>query len=159
MKALNIFPKNLFHIIFFMFKCKKKITPPIFHNLLMPKLENNYNIRKLTEPFYRKKSAHCKILVHIYRMNPLMIIFVRYIQCQYSVRKSENLYWCFMIQNNTSNFSNFNYPITCLLFRFTLFYPPKISLFHCVWKESSWVSSELNSSFEFDTKINAGSRW
>ena len=38
-----------------MFKCKKKITPPIFHNLLMPKLENNYNIRKLTEPFYRKK--------------------------------------------------------------------------------------------------------
>ena len=33
MKTLNIFQINLFHIIFFMFKCKKKIALPIFHNL------------------------------------------------------------------------------------------------------------------------------
>ena len=59
MKALNIFHINLFHIIFFIFKCKKKITPPIFHNLFTPIPENKYNIRsrgKLTGPFYRKKT-------------------------------------------------------------------------------------------------------
>ena len=63
-KALNIFQINLFHIIFFMFKCKKKITPPIFHNLFMPKPENKYNIRspgKLKESFYRKKSTQFNI--------------------------------------------------------------------------------------------------
>ena len=40
-------------IIFFMFKCKKKIASPIFHNLFMPKPENKHNIRsrgKLTVP-------------------------------------------------------------------------------------------------------------
>ena len=58
MKALNIFQINLFHIIFFMFKCKKKIAPPIFHNLFTPIPENKCNIRsrgKLTKPFYKKK--------------------------------------------------------------------------------------------------------
>ena len=59
MKAVNIFQINFFHKIFhIMFKCKKKIAPPIFHNLLTPKPENKYNIRsreKLIEPFYRKK--------------------------------------------------------------------------------------------------------
>ena len=33
MKALNVFQINLFHIIYFMFKCQNKIAPPIFHNL------------------------------------------------------------------------------------------------------------------------------
>ena len=64
MKALNIFQINLFHIIFFMFKCKKKIAPPIFHNLFTPIPENEYNIRsrgKLTEPFYRKKRTQFNI--------------------------------------------------------------------------------------------------
>ena len=64
MKALNIFQINLFHIIFFMFKCKKKIDPPIFHNLFTPKPENKYNIQpraKLTEPFYRKKRIQFNI--------------------------------------------------------------------------------------------------
>ena len=44
MKSLNIFQINLFHIIFFIFKCKKKIAPPIFHDLFTPKPENKYNI-------------------------------------------------------------------------------------------------------------------
>ena len=64
MKALNIFQINLFHIIIFMFKCKKKIDPPIFHNLFTPKPENKYNIQpraKLTEPFYRKKRTQFNI--------------------------------------------------------------------------------------------------
>ena len=58
MKTLNIFHINLFHIIFFMFKCKKKIAPPIFHNLFTPKLENKYNIQsrgRLAKPFYETK--------------------------------------------------------------------------------------------------------
>ena len=58
MKTLSIFHINLFHIIFFMFKYKKKIAPPIFHNLFTPILENKYNIQsrgRLTKPFYRKK--------------------------------------------------------------------------------------------------------
>ena len=64
MKALNIFHINLFHIIFFIFKCKKKITPPIFHNLFTPTPENKYNIRsrgKLTGPFYGKKRTQFNI--------------------------------------------------------------------------------------------------
>ena len=44
MKSMNIFQIYLFHIIFFMFKCKKEIAPPIFHNLFMPKPENKSNI-------------------------------------------------------------------------------------------------------------------
>ena len=81
MKALNIFQINLFHIIFFMFKCKKKIALPIFHNLFTSKSENKYNIPsrgKLKEPFYRKKapSLTLTIMVHIYGMNLLMITFV-----------------------------------------------------------------------------------
>ena len=39
MKALNIFQINLFHIIYFIFKWKEKIAPPIFHSLLKPKAE------------------------------------------------------------------------------------------------------------------------
>ena len=64
MKARNIFQINLFHIIYYMFKRKKKIAPPIFHNLFSPKPENKYNIRsrgKLTEPFYRKKCTQFNI--------------------------------------------------------------------------------------------------
>ena len=41
-----------------MFKCKKNIAPPIFHNLFTPKLENKYNIQsrgRLTKPFYETK--------------------------------------------------------------------------------------------------------
>ena len=53
MKALKIFHLNLFHIIFFIIKCKKKIAPPIFHNLFTPIPEKKYNIQsrgKLTKP-------------------------------------------------------------------------------------------------------------
>ena len=60
MKVLNVFQRKLFHIIFVMFNFKKKIAPPIFHNLFTPKSENKYNIqsrRKLKEPFYRKKKS------------------------------------------------------------------------------------------------------
>ena len=39
-KALDIFQINLFHITSFMFECKKKIAPAIFHNLFTPKPEN-----------------------------------------------------------------------------------------------------------------------
>ena len=113
MKALNIFQINLFHIIFFMFKCKKKIAPPIFHNLFTPIPENKHNIRskgKLTMPFCRKNVANLTltIVVHIYGMNSLMIIFVHQLHGHYSARKWRNLYWCFVIQNNTFDFSNFN---------------------------------------------------
>ena len=77
MKALNIFQINLFRIIFFMFKCKKKIVPPFFHNLFKSIPENKYNIRsreKITEPFYRKKRTQFNI---DYRgPHLLMIIFV-----------------------------------------------------------------------------------
>ena len=44
METLNIFQISLFHIIFFMFKYKKKIAPPIFHNFFMPKPESKDNI-------------------------------------------------------------------------------------------------------------------
>ena len=79
-----------------MFKCETKIAPPIFHNLPTPKSENKYNIRsrgKLTKPFYRKNvpSLTLTIVVHIYGMNSLMISFLRWIHCHYSVRKSRNL--------------------------------------------------------------------
>ena len=81
MKSLNIFQINLFHIIFFIFKCKKKIAPPIFHDLFTPKPENKYNIwsrGKLTKPFYKENvpSLILTIVVHIYGMNTLMIIFI-----------------------------------------------------------------------------------
>ena len=45
MNALNIFQIALFHIIFFMFKYKKKTAPPIFHNLFTPIPKNKYNIQ------------------------------------------------------------------------------------------------------------------
>ena len=64
MKALNIFEIDLFHMIFFMFKCKKKIAPFIFHNLFTPIPENKYHIRsrgKLTTPFYRIKRTQLNI--------------------------------------------------------------------------------------------------
>ena len=41
MKALNIFQINLFYIIYFMFKFKNKIAPPIFHNFFSPKPEES----------------------------------------------------------------------------------------------------------------------
>ena len=47
-----------------MFKCKKKIAPPIFYNLFTLKPENKYNIRsrgKLTGLFYRKKHTRFNI--------------------------------------------------------------------------------------------------
>ena len=47
-----------------MFKCKKKIAPPIFHNLFTPKPENKYNIRsrgKLTNHFIEKRRAQFNI--------------------------------------------------------------------------------------------------
>ena len=53
-KALNLFQVNLFHIISSMFKCKKKIVPPIYHKLFTLIPENQYNIRsreKLIKPF------------------------------------------------------------------------------------------------------------
>ena len=79
MKPLNIVHINLFHIICFMFKCKKKIPPPIFHSLFTPKSENKYNIRsrgELTELLHRKKlpSLTLTIVVHIYEINSFMII-------------------------------------------------------------------------------------
>ena len=82
MKALNIFQINLFHMIFFTFKCKLKIAPPIFQNLFRPKPENKYNIRskiKLTKPFYGEHvpSLTLTIVVHIYGMNSLIIGFLR----------------------------------------------------------------------------------
>ena len=64
MKPLSIFQINLFHAIFFMFKCKEKIAAPIFLNLFTPKPENKCNIRlrrKLTEPFYSKKRTQFNI--------------------------------------------------------------------------------------------------
>ena len=64
MKTLDIFQINLFHITFFMFKCKKKIAPSIFHNLFRPKPENKYNIRsrgKLTEVFYKNERTQFTI--------------------------------------------------------------------------------------------------
>ena len=64
MNALTIFQINLFHIILFMFKCKKKIAPPISHNPFTPILENKYNNSsrgKLTKPFYRKKLTQFNI--------------------------------------------------------------------------------------------------
>ena len=65
-----------------MFKCKKKIAPPVFHHFFTPIPENKYNIGsrgKLKEPFNRKKnvpSLTLTIVVHIYGLNSLMIIFV-----------------------------------------------------------------------------------
>ena len=56
-KALKIFQINLVHIIYFMFKCKKKIAALIFYSFFTLKLENKYNIQsreKLAQPFYRK---------------------------------------------------------------------------------------------------------
>ena len=64
MNTLNIFQRNLFNIIFFLFKCKKKIAPSVFHNLFTPVPENKNNIRfrgKLTKPFHRKKCTQFNI--------------------------------------------------------------------------------------------------
>ena len=48
-----------------MFKCKKKISPPIFHDLFTPKPKCNIRSRgKLTEPFYRKKRTQFNIDYH-----------------------------------------------------------------------------------------------
>ena len=47
-----------------MLKCKKKLAPPIFHNLFTPIPENKYKIGsrgKLTKSFYRKKRTHFNI--------------------------------------------------------------------------------------------------
>ena len=47
-----------------MFKCKKKLAPPIFHNLFTPIPENKYKIGsrgKLTKSFYRKKRTQFNI--------------------------------------------------------------------------------------------------
>ena len=81
MKALKIFQINLFHIIYFMFKCKKKIAPTIFHSLFTAKPENKYNIQsrgKLAKPIYRKNvpSLTLTTVVHVYGMNLLMVILV-----------------------------------------------------------------------------------
>ena len=110
MKALNIFQMNLFHIIYFMFKCKKKIALPICHSLFTPRHENMYNIRsrgKLTEPFYRKKRTQFNIEYRgLHLWNELAHDNFLTLDSLSLFRK--NLCWCFMIQNNTSNFSNFN---------------------------------------------------
>ena len=117
MKALKIFQVNLFQTIFFMFKCKKKIPPPISNKLFMPKPENKYNIRsrrKLTEPFYRKKHTQFKIgneLAHDnFSMLDSLPLFRKKIK--------EFILMFHDIWNNTSHFSNFNYLITflCSLF-------------------------------------------
>ena len=47
-----------------MLKCKKKIAPPIFHNLFTLIPENKYNIRprgKLKKSFYREKRTQFNI--------------------------------------------------------------------------------------------------
>ena len=156
MKALNIFQINLFRIIYFMCKYKEKIGTPIFHSLFTPKPE--YSIKRKTirsiEKTYHLTLA---IVICIYGMNSLMIILVNSLPL--FCKKIKELYLCFMIQNSTSNFSNFK--LVHYLPTFLFIYPPKISLFRGVQKEKaefSWINSKINLSFEFDTQINMCSR-
>ena len=45
MKVLNIYEINVSQILCFMFKCKMKLSPPIFHNIFKLKQPNKYVMR------------------------------------------------------------------------------------------------------------------
>ena len=82
-----------------MFKCKKKVAPPIFHNFFTSKPENEDNSQsrgKLREPFQRKKRTQFNIDI-VYRSShlwnePTHNNFRSPDSPDYSVRKSRNLY-------------------------------------------------------------------
>lgn len=64
LKILNIFEINIFQILCFMFKCKLKIAPRIFHNLYTLKPRNKYTMRSnstLIEPICKTKFAQFAI--------------------------------------------------------------------------------------------------
>ena len=111
MKALNLFQINLFHTIYFIFKWKEKIAPPIFHSLLKPKAEIRtiFDQEENQQNHFIEKNVHSltlTIVVHIYGINHSWY-FRKLDSLQLFRKKSSNSYWCFMIQNNTSNLSNF----------------------------------------------------
>ena len=58
MKILNIYEINVFQVLCFMFKCKMKISPPIFHKIFQLKQTNKYTLRStgtVLEPIHRTK--------------------------------------------------------------------------------------------------------
>ena len=62
--AMNVYEINVCQILSFMFKCKNKLVPQIFHKLYNIKSYGNHNIRsftKLVEPFCRNKFTEFSI--------------------------------------------------------------------------------------------------
>ena len=58
MKILNIYEINVFKILCFMFKCKNKTSPPIFHKVFQLKPTNKYTMRStgtVLEPICKTK--------------------------------------------------------------------------------------------------------
>ena len=113
MKALTIFPNEFIHIIYLCSNLKKKIAPPIFQDRFTPRPKNKYNT-------WSKKRTQFKV---DYRGPPLwnQLVHDNFSQLESLPllhKTSKNFYWCFMIDNNTSNFSNFNKAL-----------PPSVSFF------------------------------
>ena len=44
-KALNAFQLNIFNILCFIYKCKKNLNPPVFHNIFTHKTKTKYALR------------------------------------------------------------------------------------------------------------------
>ena len=64
MKILNVYEINVFKVICFMFKCKLKLSPPIFHNIYQLKPSNKYTLRSkdvVLEPKCKTKSDQFSI--------------------------------------------------------------------------------------------------
>ena len=64
MKILDIYETNISNILLFLFKCKLKTSPPIFHILYNEKPPNKYNMRSkgvLIEPLCKTKQASFRI--------------------------------------------------------------------------------------------------
>ena len=117
------FSQWIYYIIYLCSNVKKKIARPIFRGRFTLRPKNKYSTwswGKLGEQFYRKKRTQFKV---DYRGPPLwnQLVHDNFSQLESLSllhKTSKNFYWCFMIDNNTSNFSNFNKA-----------WPPRVSFF------------------------------
>ena len=64
MKILNVYEINIFQVLCFMFKCKMKTSPPIFHMIFQLKPPNKYAMRltnTVREPICKTKVGQFSI--------------------------------------------------------------------------------------------------
>ena len=63
MKALNVFQLNIFGILYFMYKCKQNLNPPVFRNIFTQRTKIKYvlqNVNSIQEPLYQTNfSQYC----------------------------------------------------------------------------------------------------